>query len=282
MIGWPGMNDFLYIARYFAFVAISALTISLIGSLIVFQVGIPADVLSFIRLNLIVTSLVGMPIAVLASLQEYQSLVYQRRLEAMAWTDSLTGLLNRRFFKVAAEEERVRMRRTGTTAAVILFDLDNFKSVNDTMGHAVGDRILKEVAQLAHTELRGPFDRLGRWGGEEFIILLSHVKNEQAQLVCERLRSRIEQQNFETGAGQINITASFGAAILGAGDDLAEVIEAADAALYSAKRTGRNCILLSPREPVTGSLAPARLDSYRRALAANDDEPAPTRRKASR
>ncbi len=227
-------------ANYFALVCISALTISFIVSLIVYKLGIPVHAADYVRMNLYVTACIAIPTAIIATLHDFHTRAYQRRLEALAWTDELTGLLNRRFFLRAADEECCRLRRTQQSAAIAIIDLDFFKEVNDLYGHAAGDRVLKSIAQIAHAELRGPFDKLGRWGGEEFVVLLSDVTPDKARIVCDRLRTRIQSALIETGEFQVCITASFGFCMLGSGADVNGVIEAADRALYEAKRLGRN------------------------------------------
>ncbi len=227
-------------ARYFVMVAASALSISFIVARIVYGLGIPTEIGEYIRLNLFVTACIAVPTALIAALHDYRVRSYQRRIEALAWTDELTGLLNRRFFRRVAEEEAGRMRRTGHGAVLAFVDLDHFKHVNDRHGHAAGDALLVAVAEAMHSELRRPFDKLGRWGGEEFIVLLSHITPEQAAQVCHRLRARIASTVCDIGGQQISVTASIGAAVFAADTPFDEVIEAADKALYEAKVKGRD------------------------------------------
>ncbi len=141
------------------------------------------------------------------------------------------------------------MRRSGETAAVAMMDLDFFKEVNDLYGHPIGDRVLANVARVAHAELRGPFNKLGRWGGEKFVVLLTNVTPEEAQLVCERLRRRVESAVVATGEHRVKVTASFGICMLNSGSDVAASIDLADRALYVSKQSGRNCVQLSPDLP---------------------------------
>lgn len=238
-------RDIVASVIYFALVCVSALTISFIVSIIVFKLGLPLDAAEYVRLNLFVTGCIAVPTALIATLHDFHTRNYQRRLEALAWTDELTGLLNRRFFMRAAQEECRRMRRTGQTAALVLIDLDFFKEINDLYGHAIGDAVLSKVAMVAHSELRGPFDKLGRWGGEEFVVLLCDVTPEEAQIVCERLRRRIESSAVEVGEHLVNVTASFGICMFDSASDAAASIELADRALYVSKRKGRNCVEIS-------------------------------------
>lgn len=268
------LRDTLMSVNYFALVCVSALTISFIVSIVVYNLGVPVQASDYVRLNLYVTGCIALPTAIIATLHDFHTRIYQRRLEALAWTDELTGLLNRRFFLKAAEEECHRMRRTRQTAAVAILDLDFFKEVNDLYGHAAGDRVLKSIAQIAHAELRGPFDKLGRWGGEEFVVLLSDVTPETAQIVCERLRSRIQASLIETGEFRVCITASFGFCMLGAGANVNSAIEAADRALYEAKRLGRNRV--EHAEYVHADVQDIaefkqRSAAHKRRVAANDD-----------
>lgn len=244
---WSAVNFFMLVAS-------TALSLSFTVSLIFYKLGLPTDIESYIRLNLFVSGCVALPTAIIASLHDFHMRSYQRRLEEMAWTDALTGLLNRRFFVHAAEEERARMRRTKQSAAVVLIDLDHFKEVNDLYGHSGGDIVLKEIAAIAHSELRGPFDRLGRWGGEEFVVLLSCVNQEQAVIVCERLRQRIEQAAITVGDKEVSVTASFGLCMMAPDTSLTAAIECADGALYEVKRLGRNKVMC--RDVPEGEPAP--------------------------
>jgi len=269
----PKLRDALSALNYFALVCLSALSISFIVSMIVFHLGIPARPEDFVRLNLFITGCIAVPSAVLATLHEMRARAYQRRLEELAWTDDLTGLLNRRFFLRAADEECRRMRRTQQSAAVAIIDLDFFKEVNDLYGHAAGDRVLKAVAQIAHAELRGPFDKLGRWGGEEFVVLLTDMTPEKARIVCDRLRSRIQTAMIDAGVFQVYVTASFGFCMMNPGADVNACIESADRALYQAKRLGRNRVEMAepPHPGVPVITEYKRTGSLSRASAHHDD-----------
>lgn len=156
-------------------------------------------------------------------------------LEKLANTDPLTGLLNRRAL-YAAVGKLLEDVRQGESGALILFDLDHFKRVNDAFGHNAGDQVLIGTAELCRGTLRGS-DSLGRWGGEEFLIVLPGVTASQAECVAERLRRLVEACTFaEVG----RVTASFGVTTCLPGDDLRRCLARADAALYRAKAAGRN------------------------------------------
>ncbi|ABI76191.1 diguanylate cyclase [Hyphomonas neptunium ATCC 15444] len=247
-------RDIWSAVNFFMLVACTALSLSFTVSLLFYKMGLPTDISSYVRLNLFVSGCVALPTAIIASLHDFHMRAYQRRLEEMAWTDALTGLLNRRFFIHAAEEERSRMRRTKQSAAIVLIDLDHFKEVNDLYGHSGGDLVLKEIAAIAHSELRGPFDRLGRWGGEEFVVLLSCVSKEHAMIVCERLRRRIEAATIFVGDKEVSVTASFGLCMMSPETPLNAAIDCADGALYEVKRLGRNKVLF--RDVPEGEAAP--------------------------
>ncbi|KCZ54625.1 hypothetical protein HY29_13800 [Hyphomonas beringensis] len=235
-------KDVIESLTFFAFVAITALCLSFTFSIIVYSLGLPADPENFIVANLFIATCVAVPTGAIAAQHEFRMRIYQRTLEDIASTDPLTGLLNRKFFRQFAVEELARMKRTEVTSAIALFDLDYFKAVNDRYGHGGGDVVLREIAAVAYSELRGPFDRLGRWGGEEFVIMLSNVELEQAQSVCERVRASIERHMIFLDGQPVNVTASFGLALLPPGADFDKVLEQADHALYDSKAKGRNCV----------------------------------------
>ncbi len=177
----------------------------------------------------------------------------QRELAAMgilARTDTLTGALNRRGFLEQLHREAVRSEGRDCRLAFVLLDLDHFKLVNDRYGHPVGDRVLVELSQLL-TGLVRTSDELGRWGGEEFVILMRRAAPGEALFLADRLRRAIAEHSFsEVGA----LTASFGVSELGREDDLDELLERADEALYRAKMSGRNrtCVSRKMMDAMTG------------------------------
>lgn len=166
----------------------------------------------------------------------------ERELRDQALRDDLTGLLNRRGCAPVLERlEAAASERPGSVVA-ILADIDRFKRVNDTFGHAVGDRILVSVAEtLQRTSRHG--DTVVRWGGEEFLILLDDVPVEAGRRLAERLREKVADLE-DPDAGRV--TASFGVAAAGADDTSASLIERADAALYEAKESGRDRVVVAP------------------------------------
>lgn len=163
-------------------------------------------------------------------------------LERLSETDALTNTLNRRGFLKRAEHEFERMRRTKQPLSIVMIDIDHFKGVNDVYGHAAGDLVLGMVAGRCRKQIRN-IDILSRFGGEEFIILLTDAPLEGAQKTAARLRQAIAGSRIATIKGEISVTASFGLATLDPNVfDLETAIRLADEALYEAKNSGRNCI----------------------------------------
>ena len=162
------------------------------------------------------------------------------QLAKLAGTDPLTSLPNRRFFIEMANREVERVQRFGAVASVIFFDLDHFKTVNDSFGHAAGDETLRTVSQACKAVLR-PTDTLARFGGEEFVVILSNVGMSNAGKVAERMRRAAERAQIIGAHKPFNVTASFGVADVRLGDtSVDESLARADSALYLAKREGRN------------------------------------------
>ena len=165
-------------------------------------------------------------------------------------TDHLTGVANRAHFFEIAERQAALCRRRKTSAGVVMLDIDHFKKVNDGFGHASGDAVLKAVGAACKAALR-PGDTLARLGGEEFVALMPTADLQQACETAERLRRAIAALRLETPKGDIGVTASFGCAVLDGGNaDIASVLASADAALYAAKRGGRDRVISAPARNV--------------------------------
>lgn len=163
-------------------------------------------------------------------------------LEKLAATDALTGLPNRRYFLDRANIEFEKVRRFHTPTSLVMIDVDNFKSVNDTHGHAAGDEVLKSISRVCRDRLRQS-DVLARFGGEEFVILLPDTNVLDAARVAEVLRKSVEEGPVKTDDGIISVTASFGVTQIFSGDATLETALArSDRALYKAKRAGRNVV----------------------------------------
>jgi diguanylate cyclase (GGDEF)-like protein len=167
-------------------------------------------------------------------------------LEQLATTDGLTGLANRRAMAREIDAAIALGHRTGQPVALAVIDLDHFKRINDRHGHAAGDAVLVQVAQRLGRHLRAA-DRLGRWGGEEFVLLAPATTASACTDLCERLRRDIEGAEFGHGDP---VTLSAGVTALAAGDDAAQWFARADEALYAAKAGGRNRIEVRLRPPL--------------------------------
>ncbi|MBV9439552.1 MAG: GGDEF domain-containing protein [Candidatus Eremiobacteraeota bacterium] len=159
-----------------------------------------------------------------------------------ATTDTLTGLANRRGIARTLDEAMEHVRRSGR-CAVLLIDVDHFKEVNDLLGHQTGDRVLARIGRIVAHNVRG-VDAAGRFGGEEFIVLLRDASRERAVAVAERLRAAIEAEGLAHADGR-PVTVSVGIAYARAIDGPSDVIERADRALYRAKHAGRNRVVES-------------------------------------
>jgi len=167
----------------------------------------------------------------------------QQQLHRRASTDELTGMLSRAAVLHALEQAMDTARRKGQPLALIMADLDHFKAVNDNYGHRVGDRVLRDVGQRIKSGLRG-FDVVGRYGGEEFLAILSGASLETAALIAERVRRRVGETPLNLAGLKLNVTLSQGVAELHPDDTPERFIERADQALYRAKAEGRNCVRL--------------------------------------
>jgi diguanylate cyclase (GGDEF)-like protein len=184
----------------------------------------------------------------LASLLQRRLGEAEGRIRELAATDEVTGLRNRRFALERLREEVERSHRYRRPLACILFDVDHFKRVNDTLGHAAGDVVLEAVGRAVSGECRS-IDVVARYGGDEFLILLPETDGGAASGLAERLRRAVGTLAVMHGGRALGVTASFGVSSLdGSGDESPEEAEAllrrADQALYSAKRQGRNAVAM--------------------------------------
>jgi diguanylate cyclase (GGDEF)-like protein len=189
-----------------------------------------------------VLAVFGVPTVLLA-----RRFVMHAQLVAKSRIDTKTGLLNAATWESEADAEIARAVRTRSPLSVALVDIDHFKAVNDTHGHLMGDKALLAVTDALREQLRS-YDLAGRFGGEEFVILLPQTNEANALGTAERLRAHIAEMSIPVEGGTtspacIRLTVSIGVAALGdVGTELTDLLAAADAALYHAKRTGRNRI----------------------------------------
>ncbi|SEG55632.1 diguanylate cyclase (GGDEF) domain-containing protein [Thermomonospora echinospora] len=218
---------------------------SLLLDVVELCVGLIVAIISALSLALLVLAL---PPVVLLQ----RSLMHQQ-LQAAARTDAKTGLLNAAAWQREADTELSRADRTNEPLALLLIDIDHFKRVNDTHGHLIGDQVLVGVATTLCSQLRD-YDVVGRFGGEEFVVLLPGADTVEACRVAERLRGRVRRLTVPAEEGTVGVTISVGVSLLRThGQDLIELLTAADLALYRAKQSGRDRVCLpaldDPRAP---------------------------------
>jgi diguanylate cyclase (GGDEF)-like protein len=187
------------------------------------------------------------------AVDEMELRLVNRQLLSMTQVDAMTGAHSRAFFLERAESEGARSLRYSRPLCVLAFDIDHFKSVNDTWGHAAGDAALCAVVNAAKQTLRTP-DVLGRMGGEEFSALLPETDADGSLRIAERLRIAIEELDLSHGEAGFSVTVSVGVALFQPGTTIDVTLKQADDALYTAKRDGRNRVVLaspcSPTDPV--------------------------------
>jgi diguanylate cyclase (GGDEF)-like protein len=189
--------------------------------------------------------LVGHVVIALANAERH------RTVEQQALVDGLTGLANRRLCTAALEKEVARAERFGESLALVLADIDNFKDINDRWGHPTGDEVLKAVAETLQASVR-EIDLAGRWGGEEFALLLPGTNLEGGYELAERVRRKLVRRKFVAADGErIRVTASFGVAAFPQAGTQDQLVAASDGALYDAKRSGKNRVAAAA--PLAGS-----------------------------
>jgi diguanylate cyclase (GGDEF)-like protein len=213
-------------------------------------------------LNLVFVTLgtLALPVLTLGAVMMANDAIIRRTTWA-AEHDHLTGAWSRRAFFGLGERERERAQRNGHPLSLLVFDVDHFKAVNDTHGHAAGDQVLADIVLRTETVIRS-LDVCARLGGEEFAVLLPDTGIDTARVVAERLRAALEQtaeralertveqaveQALGVGdpAGRVGYTVSIGLAVLQADESLAVLLKRADAALYEAKAGGRNRVCVA-------------------------------------
>jgi len=255
----------LYVAAYLVFDSRTALRISLtLFGLELFAVLVKAlselpagpdqeEILWLLRMHAFMGAVIALIYA--SSYLKVQLLKQRQMAEVMhrlAHTDQLTGVANRRELYSELQKETEKTERYGRPLSIIFFDLDHFKAVNDTYGHDRGDNVLCEVVRSVESVLRAT-DRLGRWGGEEFVVLAPETDLREASRLAERLRVQIADHRLAP-----TVTASLGFAQYEAGDTPDTLIKRADQALYKAKILGRNRAEHADGNTVRSILAPPR------------------------
>lgn len=186
-----------------------------------------------LKLNILLSILVTLGVLLLAHFTFNR---YQKRLEVMATTDKLSGLLNRQAFEPIIENNLEQSKRQNTPLCIISIDIDYFKKINDSFGHLTGDKVIKRVATTCQLYSR-EYDALSRWGGEEFILMLPNTDIDDAVKIATRIQQHLAQDNIAP-----KVTASFGVTKYRHNEALDDLLNRADKALYQAKDQGRNTI----------------------------------------
>lgn len=243
-----------WLARIALRVGVPRATAVLVGLSVVASVGLTAGWhlaagWTFSTRSLLMSALVPIPIASVCAWFTLRLVVALEialgRVEDMAMTDPLTGVRNRRYFMQVAAREFDRAARHGQPMALVLIDVDHFKRINDAHGHLVGDAALRGLGAVLRRELREG-DLVGRFGGEEFVVLLRGLEPLEAQAVAERLRQAIAAEPIEYQGARHAMTASLGLAVVARREGLEAALGRADAALYAAKHAGRDRVRVAP------------------------------------
>ena len=198
--------------------------------------------ISFVILIVASSQTVGLIVAFLTlsfGNMERRSNVLRRRAETRARRDGLTGAMNRASFTSHARREISKQRKKQSNVSLLFIDADHFKRINDTYGHQTGDRVLKRIIRITRRCLRDG-DTVARWGGEEFVALLPATDMDGALLIAEKIRHRIEVENFDESASGLRVTVSIGCVEMSSNEGLDALVARADQALYMAKDQGRN------------------------------------------
>jgi len=169
---------------------------------------------------------------------------YRRQLEQVAATDKLTGAMNRQAFDHLFEQNLLTAKRRTTSMSLMMLDVDHFKQVNDSYGHLCGDRLLRSLVATIRKGIRES-DTLCRWGGEEFVVLLPECDLQQAEVIANKLRGRIEEMSLYNRDIRVSVTASFGIAQFDGEESREQLLGRADQALYRAKAAGRNLVVIA-------------------------------------
>ncbi len=170
----------------------------------------------------------------------------REKYKKLSQIDELTGLFNRRYLFDKLKELFRKYKGGGKHLSVLMLDIDDFKSVNDTYGHQIGDYVLKKIAEILRKETR-KFDFVGRYGGEEFLIIAPGISKERAYKLAERIRERVEKEQFDADGRKFRVSISVGVSEM-IDDNLQtinDLIKTADMRLYKAKLSGKNCVVIN-------------------------------------
>jgi diguanylate cyclase (GGDEF)-like protein len=195
---------------------------------------------------------IAVPLVALGVISIYfrlASIDVEREMEALAMTDALTRLPNRRRMRELLSAERVRCARGGQSFGIVLADVDAFKSINDTRGHDCGDHVLTELAAVLRRGLRGQ-DSVARWGGEEFLFLLPDTDLRGAGVVAEKLRANVAAAEISFAGRPVPVAMTFGVSTCSRDTTIEDSVQRADRALYGGKHAGKNQVVLESSDEI--------------------------------
>ena len=185
-------------------------------------------------------------LGLMSAYYRYASVDVERRMAELAMTDMLTGLPNRRRMRELLDGEVSRFQRSAQPFGVVLSDIDGFKAINDSRGHACGDYVLRELAGVLRSRIRGQ-DTVARWGGEEFLFLLPETDERGAAALAEKLRLAVERAVMTFGGVPVSVTMTFGVSAFDGKGPLEDAIRRSDQALYAGKERGKNRVAVTPQ-----------------------------------
>ena len=203
----------------------------------------PNDPSNLIYMSVVVSGVLAPPASLMLAIYSSRLIRVQEQLHALATTDPLTGLLNRRAFEVFYNREDARAARSGHVNSIILLDLDHFKNINSVFGHAGGDVALRNISECVRKTIRYGTDEAARWGGEEFAIILAETDRASGVKAALRLREQLNKLDIQFAGKRIPVTASFGVIQCELGEALEDAIRRADKCLYQAKKQGRDKVV---------------------------------------
>ncbi len=241
----PRSESKLKALTYTLIITVVTLCVSVHTTSYLFDVISGDTYFSIMLVSVIAPLIVAPPAAYVLSVYALRLIDMQEELVELAVRDTLTGLLNRRAFTNIVETERLRMRRSGAKASILLIDVDHFKAVNTQLGHPGGDEALRQLSDLMLANFRPGTDHVARWGGEEFIVSLAETSLAGAAAAANRLRKRVETKQIHFEGQSIRLTVSIGIAELSVAEEFERVVERADKCLLKAKTTGRNKIIVA-------------------------------------
>ena len=214
----------------------------------------PNDPANLVYMSVVVSGVLAPPASFMLAIYSHRLIRVQEQLHALATTDPLTGLLNRRAFEVFYDREAARAARSGHVNSIVLLDLDHFKNINSVFGHAGGDVALRNISECIRKTIRYGTDEAARWGGEEFAIILAETDRDSGVKAALRLREQLSKLDIQFAGNSIPITASFGVVQCEAGEALENAIRRADKCLYQAKKQGRDKVVaFKPKRAATAA-----------------------------